>query len=69
MLVFINNNNRFCYQNKKKYYHQTLLEECKYKQEKIKMEIVINDDLEKRLPDESDNNPNDETESDNESNE
>ena len=33
------------------------------------MEIVINDDLEKRLPDESDDNPNDETESDNESNE
>ena len=30
----------------KKYYHQTLLEECKYTQEKIKIENYINDDLE-----------------------
>ena len=38
---------------KKKYYPQTLLEECKYEQEKIKMENLIDDDLEKRLSDES----------------
>ena len=55
---------------KKKYYPQTLLEECKYEQEKIKMENLIDDDLEKILSDESDNDSNDETESDNdESNE
>ena len=30
----------------KKYYPQTLLEECKYKQEKIKIENYINEDLE-----------------------
>ena len=39
---------------KKKYYPQTLLEECKYEQEKIKMENLIDDDLEKSLSDESD---------------
>ena len=55
---------------KKKYYPQTLLEECKYEQEKIKMENLIDDDLEKSLSDESDNDSNDETEFDNdESNE
>ena len=32
----------------KKYYPQTLLEECKYVQEKIKVENLIDDDLEKR---------------------
>ena len=31
----------------KKYYPQTLLEECKYVQRKIKNENYINDDLEK----------------------
>ena len=31
----------------KKYYLQTLLEECKYEQEKMKMENLIDDDLEK----------------------
>ena len=30
----------------KKYYPQTLLEECTYTQEKIKIENYINDDLE-----------------------
>ena len=45
----------------KKYYPQTLLEECKYVQEKIKMEELINDDLEKS---ESDSDSNNETESD-----
>ena len=31
----------------KKYYPQTLLEKCKYKQEKIKIENLIDDDLDK----------------------
>ena len=39
---------------KKKYYPQTLLEECKYEQKKIKMENLIHDDLEKSFSDESD---------------
>ena len=56
---------------KKKYYPQTLLEECKYEQEKIKMENLIDDDLEKSSSDESDsesdNDSNDETASDDES--
>ena len=46
----------------KKYYPQALLEECKYVQEKIKIEKLIDDDLEKS---ESDSDSNDETESDN----
>ena len=54
---------------KKKYYPQTLLEECKYEQEKIKMENLIDDDLEKGESDESDSDSNNETESDDESNE
>ena len=45
----------------KKYYPQTLLEECKYVQEKIKTENYIDEDLETS---ESDSNSNDETESD-----
>ena len=45
----------------KKYYPQTLLEECKYIQEKIKIKNYINKDFEKS---ESDNNSNDETKSD-----
>ena len=45
---------------KKKYYPQTLLEECKYEQERIKIENLIDDDLEKSKSDES----NCETESD-----
>ena len=45
----------------KKYYRQTLLEECKYVQEKKKMENLINDDLEKSVSDSYSNN---ETESD-----
>ena len=32
---------------KKKYYPQTLLEECKYELKKIKRENLIHDDLEK----------------------
>ena len=54
----------------KKYYPQTLLEECKYEIKKTKMENLINDDLEKSSSDESDDDKsdNDETESDNETN-
>ena len=44
----------------KKYYPQTLSEECKYVQEKIKIENFIDDDLEKS---ESDSDSKDETES------
>ena len=51
---------------KKKYYPQTLLEECKYEQKRIKTENLIDDDLEKSL---SDNDYNDEMESDDESSE
>ena len=45
----------------KKHYHQTLLEECKYTQEKIKIENYINDDLEDS---DSDSDFNNETEFD-----
>ena len=45
----------------KKYYPQTRLEECKYTQEKIKIENYINDVLEDS---ESDSDSNNETESD-----
>ena len=50
---------------KKKYYPQTLLEECKYEQKRIKIENLIDDDLEKSESDESDS----ETESDNDNDE
>ena len=43
------------------YYPQTLLEECKYVQEKIKNENHIDEDLERS---EADNDSNNETESD-----
>ena len=39
----------------KKYYPQTLLEECKYVIKKNKMENLINDDLDLGSSDESDN--------------
>ena len=45
----------------RKYYPQTLLEECEYLQEKIKTENYIMEDLENS---ESDSNSNDDTESD-----
>ena len=45
----------------KKYYPQTLLEECKYLQEEIKAESYINGNLEKS---ESDSDSNNETEFD-----
>ena len=50
----------------KKYYPQALLEECKYIQEKTKIESYINEDLEDS---ESDDSSNDETESDNDNEE
>ena len=50
----------------KKYYPQTLLEKCKYEQEKMKMENLIGDDLEKSESEESGSESNDETESDGE---
>ena len=46
---------------KKKYYPQTLLEECKYEQKRIKIENLIDDDLEES---ESDSDSNDEAKSD-----
>ena len=49
----------------KKYYPQTLLEECKYVIRKNKMENFINDDLDLSSSDESDNDT--DNESDNES--
>ena len=48
---------------KKKCYPQTLLEECKYEQEKIKIDNLIDDDLGKSKSDEFDSDS--ETESDN----
>ena len=46
----------------KKYYPQTLLEECKYEIKKTKMENLINDDLNLSLSDyESDNETDNET--------
>ena len=47
----------------KKYFLQTLSEECKYEQEKIKMENLIDDDSAKRESEKSGSNSNDETES------
>ena len=53
---------------KKKHYPQMLLEECKYEPKKIKMENLIDDDLQKNSSNESDNeadnNSNDEMEFD-----
>ena len=60
MQVFVNNNARFIKANKK-YYPQTLSEECKYIQKKIKTENYIDDDLEKS---ESDSDSDDKIESD-----
>ena len=55
----MNNNDRVCCWRSinKKYGPQTFLEECKYVQEKIKIENHIDEDLEK-------SDSNDETESD-----
>ena len=60
----------FVVKAKKEYYHQILLEDCKYEPNKIKMENLTVDDLEKGSSDdsdsESDNDSNDEMESGNE---
>ena len=45
---------------KKNYYPQTILEECKYEKQKIKIENLTDDDLEKSESDESDSHSNDE---------
>ena len=42
----------------KKYYSQTILVECKCEQEKIKMENLTDNNLEKSLSDESDSESN-----------
>ena len=44
---------------KKKYYPQTLFEKCKYEQEKIKMENLIDNDFEKSESEVSDSDSND----------
>ena len=51
----------------KKYYPQTLLEECKYAVRKNKMENLINDDLDLSSSDESDNESDNDNDSDSES--
>ena len=48
----------------KKYYPQTLLEECKHKIKKNKMENLINDNFDKRSSDQSDNESDDESDND-----
>ena len=53
------------FKTKKKYHPQTLLKECKYEPKKVKMENLINDDLEKSSSAESESKSDDETESDN----
>ena len=45
---------------KENYYPQTILEECKYEKQKIKIENLTDDDLEKSESDESDSHSNDE---------
>ena len=49
---------------KKKYYLQTILEECKYEQKKIKIENLIDNDLEKIESDESDSESESDTDND-----
>ena len=62
MQMFIDHNDRFSYQRvNKRYYPQTLLEECKYIQEKIKIENYINEDFKNS---ESGSDSNNEIESD-----
>ena len=51
----------------KKYYPQTLLEECKYVIRKNKMESIINDDLDLSSSDESDNKTDNETDNESDS--
>ena len=49
----------------KKYFPQTLIEECKYEIKKAKMENLINDDLDLSSPDDETDNESD-NDSDNE---
>ena len=49
---------------KKKHYLQTILEECKYEQKKIKIENLTDNDLEKTESDESDSESESDTEND-----
>ena len=52
--MFINNKTRFCYQSKEKVLSSNTLGRMQiYEQEKIKIENLIDDDLEKSSPDES----------------
>ena len=51
----------------KKYYPQTLLEECKYTERKNKMENLINNDLDLSSSDESDNESHNESDSESDS--
>ena len=53
----------FVVKAKKKYCPQAPLEECKYEAKKIKMEELIDDDLEKCSSDEADNEFDNKTES------
>ena len=54
MQVFINNKTRFCYQSKENFFASNTLGRMQiYEQEKIKIENLIDDDLEKSSPDES----------------
>ena len=48
----------------KRYYPQTLLEECKYEIKKNKMENLINDNLDPSSSDESDNGSDNESDND-----
>ena len=54
--MLINNNDRLVIKANKKYHPQTLLEECKYIQEKIKIENYTNEDLEDSESDSDSNN-------------
>ena len=49
---------------KKKHYLQTILEECKYEQKKIKIENLTDNDLEKIESDESDSESESDTDND-----
>ena len=57
--MHINNNVRFCYWSKKKYFSQTLLEECRYEIKKTKLANLINDDLESSSSDTESHNTSD----------
>ena len=68
MLVFINNNARFCYQSNEKVLSSNIFRGIQIWTKNTKMENLVGDGLEKSESDESDSDSNDETESDDESN-